>query len=190
MAASFMSRADARTRSGWSIRNRTRRSPTCRSANCPGVWRFRRPRIRFFARVAAFANALGSFRRVHEKSSLTPLFILLSLATAPLAIFVASAHAADNPAEVFELPSVNVVGTDPLPGLGTALRDVPANVQIFDNRLLERMRPLTLTQFLDMNANSVGAQSGQGNPFQQSLNFRGFAASPLLGTPQGISVFQ
>jgi hypothetical protein len=124
------------------------------------------------------------------KSSLTSLLTLLSLATALLATFVASAHAADNPAEVFELPSVNVVGTAPLPGLGSALRDVPANVQIFDNRLLERMRPLTLTQFLDMNANSVGAQSGQGNPFQQSLNFRGFAASPLLGTPQGISVFQ
>jgi len=34
------------------------------------------------------------------------------------------------------------------------------------------------------------AASGQGNPFQQSLNFRGFAASPLLGTPQGVSVFQ
>lgn len=102
----------------------------------------------------------------------------------------ARAQAADNPAEVFELPSVQVVGTAPLPGLGTPLRDVPANVQIFDNRLFARTRPLSLTQFLDLNANSVGAASGQGNPFQQSLNFRGFAASPLLGTPQGMSVFQ
>jgi iron complex outermembrane recepter protein len=91
---------------------------------------------------------------------------------------------------VFELPSVQVVGTTPLPGLGTALRDVPANVQIFDNRAFARTRPLSLTQFLDLNANSVGAASGQGNAFQQSLNFRGFAASPLLGTPQGVSVFQ
>src|SRR6185437_11057196 len=131
MAASFMSRADARTRSRWSMRNRTRRSPTCRSANYPGVWRFRRPRIRFFARVATFADALGNLRHVCEKPRLTPLFTLLSLATALFAIFAASAHAADNPAEVFELPSVNVVGTAPLPGLGTALRDVPANVQIF-----------------------------------------------------------
>jgi iron complex outermembrane recepter protein len=100
------------------------------------------------------------------------------------------ASAADNSAEIFELPSVNVVGTAPLPGLGTPLRDVPANVQIFDNRLFARMRSLTLTQFLDLDANSVGAASGQGNAFQQSLNFRGFAASPLLGTPQGVSVFQ
>src|SRR3954462_6580275 len=101
-----------------------------------------------------------------------------------------AAQAADNPAEIFELPSVQVVGTAPLPGLGVPLRDVPANVQIFDNRLFARTRPLTLTQFLDLHANSVNAASGQGNPYQQSLDFRGFTASPLLGTPQGLSVFQ
>jgi len=112
------------------------------------------------------------------------------LAAIALLCFAIDARAADNPAEIFELPSVQVVGTAPLPGLGTPLRDVPANVQIFDNGLFARTRPLSLTQFLDLNANSVGAASGQGNPFQQSLNFRGFAASPLLGTPQGMSVFQ
>jgi outer membrane cobalamin receptor len=85
---------------------------------------------------------------------------------------------------------VEVIGTTPLPGLGTALSDVPANVQVFGNRDFARQRPLDLTGFLDRNANSVGVGSGQGNPYQQDLNFRGFAASPLLGTPQGISVFQ
>ena len=106
------------------------------------------------------------------------------------ALLAADAVAADNPAEVFELPSVQVVGTAPLPGLGMPLRDVPANVQIFGNGLFQRTRPLSLTQFLEQNASSVSAASGQGNPFQQSLDFRGFAASPLLGTPQGLSVFQ
>ena len=100
------------------------------------------------------------------------------------------ATAADNPAEVFELPTVEVIGITPLPGLGTALRDVPANVQRFGGRDIERQRPPTLTQFLEQNANSVSAASGQGNPFQQSLDFRGLTASPLLGTPQGLSVFQ
>jgi len=102
----------------------------------------------------------------------------------------ASAAAADNPAEVFELPSVQVIGITPLPGLGTALRDVPANVQRFDSSAIGRQRQPTLTQFLELNGNSVSAASGQGNPFQQSLDFRGLTASPILGTPTGLSVFQ
>jgi outer membrane receptor protein involved in Fe transport len=93
-------------------------------------------------------------------------------------------------AAVVELPRVDVVATTPLPGLGVPLRDVPANVQIFGSRALSQQRPPTLTQFLEQNANSVGVGSGQGNPFQQSLDFRGLTASPLLGTPQGLSVFQ
>lgn len=101
-----------------------------------------------------------------------------------------SAAQADNTAEVFELPKVEVIGTTPLPGLGTALKDVPANVQSFGRADVLRQRPLDLSEFLGRNANSVGVSAAQGNPYQQDLNFRGFAASPLLGTPQGLSVFQ
>ena len=114
----------------------------------------------------------------------------MALVAAALACSAKNALAADNPAEVFELPSVDVVGTTPLPGLGTALRDVPANIQRFGAREIGRQRQPTLTQFLEQNANSVSAASGQGNPYQQSFDFRGLTASPLLGAPQGISVFQ
>jgi iron complex outermembrane recepter protein len=106
-----------------------------------------------------------------------------------LAILAPSARA-DNPAEVFELPSVQVVGTTPLPGLGTPLSDVPANVQSFNRRDFDRQRPLELTDFLGANANSVSVAAAQGNPYQQDISFRGFVASPLLGAPQGLSVFQ
>ena len=34
------------------------------------------------------------------------------------------------------------------------------------------------------------SSSPSGNDFQPDLSFRGFTASPLLGTPQGLSVFQ
>jgi outer membrane receptor protein involved in Fe transport len=106
-----------------------------------------------------------------------------------LASVVCSARA-DNPAEVFELPTVQVIGTTPLPGLGTALKDVPANVQTFDRRDFDRQRSLDLTDFLGANANSVGIGAAQGNAYQQDINFRGFTASPLLGAAQGLSVFQ
>ncbi|MEP6996737.1 MAG: TonB-dependent receptor, partial [Betaproteobacteria bacterium] len=71
-----------------------------------------------------------------------------------------------------------------------ALADVPANVQVFGNRDLAKQPMQDISGFLDRNANSVGVGSAQGNPYQQDLSFRGFTASPLLGTPQGISVFQ
>jgi outer membrane receptor protein involved in Fe transport len=35
----------------------------------------------------------------------------------------------------------------------------------------------------------VNVNEIQGNPFQPDVSYRGFAASPLLGTPQGLSVF-
>jgi iron complex outermembrane receptor protein len=113
-----------------------------------------------------------------------------SRAFACLLALVAPSVEADNPAEVFELPSVEVIGTTPLPGLGTRLSDVPANVQSFSRRDFDRQRPLGLTDFLGANANSVTVGAAQGNPFQQDISFRGFLASPLLGAAQGLSVFQ
>ncbi|HEV7912967.1 MAG TPA: TonB-dependent receptor [Albitalea sp.] len=100
-----------------------------------------------------------------------------------------SASFADNPAEVLELPQVDVVGTTPLPGSGVRLRDLPANVQIFTSRDLRRRHAGSLAGLLESDAGSVGVNAAQGNPFQPDLNIRGFSASPLLGTPQGISVF-
>ncbi len=85
---------------------------------------------------------------------------------------------------------MQVVGTTPLPGLGTPLADVPANVQSFNRSDFDRQRPLELTDFLGANANSVAVSAAQGNPYQQDISFRGFIASPLLGAPQGLSVFQ
>lgn len=98
--------------------------------------------------------------------------------------------AADNPAEVVELPTIQVVGTTPLPGLGTRLQDVPANVQIYTSKDLLKQRQANLADYLEQNPTSVTVNAGQGNPFQPDVNFRAFKASPLLGTPQGVSVFQ
>lgn len=96
----------------------------------------------------------------------------------------------ENPAEAMELPTVEVVGTTPLPGLGTPLQDVPANVQIYTNGDLRRQRQTNVTDFLEQNPSGIAANAAQGNPFQPDISFRGFSASPLLGTPQGVSVFQ
>lgn len=97
---------------------------------------------------------------------------------------------AQAPTEPLTLSTVQVVDTAPLPGLGTPLQDVPANVQVHDAQQLQAQQPTTLVDYLEQNANGVALNAAQGNPWQPDVSFRGFTASPLLGLPQGLSVFQ
>ena len=112
-----------------------------------------------------------------------------AIAAACAALFQGPAIA-DNPAEVLELPTLEVIGTTPLPGIGTAERDVPANVQVFGAKELAKQRQSNVVDYLEQNPTSITINSTQGNPYQPDVSFRGFTASPLLGLPQGMSVFQ
>jgi iron complex outermembrane receptor protein len=75
---------------------------------------------------------------------------------------------------------------------GTAIDPtlVPANVQRAVAEQLQRSQSLDLTDFLNRQFGSVSINHAQNNPLQPDFNFRGFTASPLLGLPQGLSVFE
>jgi outer membrane receptor protein involved in Fe transport len=96
---------------------------------------------------------------------------------------------ADNPAEILELPQVGVIGTTPLPGSGIDLRRLPANAQAYTGNELRRQGRVNLPEFLEGSGGGVSLNAVQGNREQPDVNLRGFTASPLLGTPQGLSVF-
>lgn len=105
-----------------------------------------------------------------------------------------SALAADdtegsNKASVLEVPKIEVVGTTPLPGIGVPVEKVPANVQSTGADKIGKQKALGIADYIDQNGGSVTAGAGQNNPFQPDISFRGFAASPLLGTPMGLSVY-
>jgi outer membrane receptor protein involved in Fe transport len=102
----------------------------------------------------------------------------------------AGAQAQENPAAQLEAPTVEVVGTTPLPGLGTPRDQIPANVQSATDEALEQQQSLNLPDFLNENFGSVNVNDTQGNPYQPEVNYRGFTASHLLGVPQGLSVYQ
>jgi iron complex outermembrane receptor protein len=87
------------------------------------------------------------------------------------------------------LAPIVVVGTTPLLGIGTPLPLVPANVQTVHGADIEKQNRQSLTDYLAANLPSVTISDAQGNPYQMNLFYRGFTASPLLGTPQGLSVF-
>ena len=67
---------------------------------------------------------------------------------------------------------------------------VPANAQRAIAEQLQRSQSLDLTDFLNRQFSSVSINHAQNNPLQPDFNFRGFTASPLLGLPQGLSVYQ
>jgi outer membrane receptor protein involved in Fe transport len=92
--------------------------------------------------------------------------------------------------EPVRIPPIVVIGTAPLPGLGTPIEQVPSNVQTFGAAEIDRQRTGGVAEFLNFNANSTSLGSPTGNTFQPDVSFRGFTASALLGTPQGLSVFQ
>ena len=103
-----------------------------------------------------------------------------SLLTAALA-----ASAPDDTPAVLE-----VISTTPVPGLGLARDLLPYPVRSIDAAALERARGTTLPSLFNSQLPGVTVNEIQGNPYQADVNFRGFTASPLLGTPQGLSVFQ
>jgi outer membrane receptor protein involved in Fe transport len=84
---------------------------------------------------------------------------------------------------------VDVIGSTPLPGVDLTLDEIPSPVQTAIAHDLDAAGALDLSDFLNRRLNGVYVNEVQGNPFQPDVNYRGYTASPLLGTPQGLSIF-
>ncbi len=87
------------------------------------------------------------------------------------------------------LNTVEVVGATPVAGVGVPRNQIPTNVQTVSGAALQASQAQNLPEFMAAQLPSVTVNEIQGNPYQVDVNYRGFTASPLLGTPQGLSVF-
>ena len=65
-----------------------------------------------------------------------------------------------------------------------------SNVQAALGDEIDKQHRLTLADYLRANLASVFVNEAQSNPLQPDLQYRGFVASPLLGLPQGLAVYQ
>ena len=119
------------------------------------------------------------------------LSIYFAMAAVP--IFAAAAESSGgpsgNPATAQELPQITVIGNTPLGGLGLPLNQIPSNVQTADSKDMQRQQTLDLADYLNNNFSGVNVSESADNPFQLDINYHGFTASPLLGTPEGLSVY-
>ena len=84
---------------------------------------------------------------------------------------------------------VDVVSTTPLAGTDLTTDQIASPVQTATAADIKNSGALELGDFMNRRLNGVYLNEMQGNPFQPDVNYRGYTASPLLGTPEGLSVY-
>jgi outer membrane receptor protein involved in Fe transport len=75
-------------------------------------------------------------------------------------------------------------------GSGMDVDKVPAGINALGAAQIQRTGSLNIADALQQQVPGVVVNEVSGNPFQPNVQFRGFVASPVNGTPQGLAVYQ
>jgi iron complex outermembrane receptor protein len=105
-----------------------------------------------------------------------------------LALGACACAAAGLPA--WAIDEITVVGTTPVPGMTVNVDKVPGNVQTLRAGDLNQDGTPSLIKALSTHIGSVNINDALADAFQPDILYRGFDASPVLGTPQGLAVYQ
>jgi iron complex outermembrane recepter protein len=108
--------------------------------------------------------------------------LTLACLIAPLASPMAQTPASSLPDIVVRAPS--------LPGTAVAPEDLAGEVHSVDAAGLRGAAALGVGEALASRVASISLEDSLGDAFQPTLSYRGFTASPVLGTGQGLAVYQ
>src|SRR6266478_6924874 len=153
-----------------------------------------------FARfVFVLALSIGLFRGnecAHAQSELSTSQILPPIVVSPTAPAPKQGQAQNPRRTVRALPPRFVYPTAPVSGLGSSsssgidVDKVPASVNIVDVNQIQRTQSLNIADALQKYVPGIIVSEVTGNPFQPDVQFRGFVASPVAGTAQGLAVYK
>jgi outer membrane receptor protein involved in Fe transport len=115
------------------------------------------------------------------KTSSWAIFYLLGLHT------LTPAYAEEPP--IVELETIEVTETTPLSSSKIKTEKIPAHVQSVSANELKKSQSLSLADYMNQYLGSVTINETQNNVLQPDVYYRGFVASPLMGMPQGLSVY-
>jgi outer membrane receptor protein involved in Fe transport len=125
----------------------------------------------------------GRYRLLLSKSGFTTQSVTINVqSAAPIARTISMEIGT-------QASKLDVVSETPLAGTDLQINQIAAPVQTATAADIENSGALDLADFMNRGLNGVYVNEMQENPFQPDVNFRGYTASPLLGTPQGISVY-
>ncbi len=94
------------------------------------------------------------------------------------------------PINARQLATILVEATAVPGGAALDADKVPGNVQSLSAADLTRNGAASLTQALNSQLGSVSINDNLNDPYQPDILYRGFEASAVLGTPQGLAVYQ
>lgn len=118
-----------------------------------------------------FRNGFASESRPIEVRSSEPVVENVTLAVSPIT------------------SSVTVFSETPIGRADQPADQIPVPVRGVTAEQIENSNALDIADTLNKRINGVYINENQNNPFQPDVNYRGYTASPLLGTPQGLSVY-
>ncbi|MDB5482944.1 MAG: hypothetical protein JWO83_3997 [Caulobacteraceae bacterium] len=108
----------------------------------------------------------------------------------PLLVGASAAAAEDRAGDSPAVAPVVVIGVSPLPGTGVDIDKTPSTIETLSRADLAREGTPSAITALAGQLGSVSVGDNLDNPFQPDILLRGFEASPVLGTPQGVAVYQ
>ena len=119
--------------------------------------------------------------------------LFLSVAVLPSLVQTQTASAQTS----VTLPELEVVSTTPVPTrrnpdgsvTGIDRSKLPQNTSVLTANDVSRVGTPSVLRALDESIGSISINNAQGNPFQPTITYRGFEASPLGGSPQGVAVY-
>ena len=88
-----------------------------------------------------------------------------------------------------DIEKINVYGQTPLSATLVEDQNTIGSVQTIDSQGLVQSQAISLAEHMKNQLKSLHINDVQNNPFQPDVQYRGFTASPLLGLPQGVSVY-
>lgn len=91
--------------------------------------------------------------------------------------------------EVTELDAIEVISSTPLKGGDVDKNKIPTSVQKVSAEALKKSQAISPADYMNQYLGSVSINEAQSNPLQPDIYYRGFVASPLMGMPQGLSMY-
>ena len=140
--------------------------------------------------------------------------ILIALVMAPKTVAAQDAGSTSGTSSTTTLPEIRVIATTPVappvrraPATGGTSAPaenaatpsqpgvidqdkIPSNVQTVGASAFDSNKSPDLLQSILQAVPFVALSDQTGNQFQLDLNYRGYVASPVIGTPQGLAVYQ